>query len=263
MHHVLADRPKSRRDGPKQHSTSPSPPLNCGGSNAAAAGAAQRLSSFLPALASYLHSGAFTDMTVCAEGVEFQCHRLVLAASSKPLADVLLDDEGENACVEGRPTRPVRRRLELPGRSSLAVRAVLRVLYFDATPHQVLSEEPMRTLQILELATEWSLQELEESCNTFAKNNIKDINTLDILISSIPRSLEPTGEELRLMLQERLRALHESAELRKVAVEKAGAARAAEALPLPAGGRRVAQCWPNGSSEHWSVAMQYPKGFGG
>jgi len=253
----------SRRGSPSKQSTSPSPAPSRGGSDAAAASAAQRLSSFLPAVATHLHSGAFSDMTLCAEGVEFQCHRLVLAASSKPLADVLLDDEHENACVEGRP-RPVRRRLELPGRSSLAVRAVLRVLYFDATPHQVLSEEPMRTLQILELANEWSLQELVKSCLAFAKNNIKDINTLDALISSMPPVLEPTGEELRSVFQERLRALHESADLRKVAAEQAagGAACAAEGLPLPAGGRRVAQCWPNGSSEHWSVAMQYPKGFG-
>lgn len=203
-------------------------------------------------------------MTVCAEGVEFQCHRLVLAASSKTLADMLLDEECKNACIDGRSPRPIRRRLELPGRSSLAVRAVLRVLYFDATPHQVLSEEPMRTLQILELANEWSLQELSESCFIFAKNNIKDINTLEALISSIPRSIEPAAEELRLIFQERLRAIHESAELRKVAAEQVGGGgdSAAEALPLPVGGRRVVQCWPNGSSEHWSNAMQYPKVYG-
>mmetsp|Transcript_21983 Transcript_21983/g.46752 ORF Transcript_21983/g.46752 Transcript_21983/m.46752 type:complete len:283 (+) Transcript_21983:77-925(+) len=208
-----------------------------------------RLKAFLPRLASRLGEAALADVTLCADGVEFPCHRLVLACSSEYFSAMF-----EGSFAESQ----VGSQIQLPGKSSESVQAVLRVLYCEASVHEVLADEPSRVLQVLELAHEWLLPDLAEGCIEFVKTKIHDIGTLEHICASM--SFGENMRVLREICHERLRQLR----------NKEIAKTAGRGLPLGADGaeepsqRTPLSRWPaatGSGSERWSSPVSCPKGF--
>jgi len=209
-----------------------------------------RLRPFVGGLTSHFHTGALADVTLCADGVEFPCHRLALACSSEYFARMF---EGPFVESQARPC------IDLPGKSFEAVKAVLRVLYCDATVHEVLSEEPMRTLQVLELAREWLLPDVVNGCVEFVKREITDKGTLESLCMTMP--FDEDLQQLRTLCHDRLRYLRE-AEHAKVASRGLQAAATVEPRDAHRGLLATSR-WPTGcGSDQWSAPIQCPRGLG-
>ena len=185
-----------------------------------------------------------------ADGVEFPCHRLVLACHSEYFSRMF-----EGSFAEAK----VRQCVQLPGKTSETVSALLRVMYFTTTVDEVLREDPAGCLHLLELSREWLLQDVLDRCVRFIKEEISDAATLQLLMASMPHGDDL--RELRDLCQEKLRTMREA--------EAAKAWNLGRNFPADAsaGGRRPgshgAGRWPVGrGTQTWSSPIHCPRGLG-
>mmetsp|Transcript_36 Transcript_36/g.129 ORF Transcript_36/g.129 Transcript_36/m.129 type:complete len:268 (+) Transcript_36:1-804(+) len=159
-----------------------------------------RLFPTIAALTAKLGDDALSDVTLCVDGVELHCHRLLLACSSEYFSRMF---EGSFAESQERP------RVELPGKSVEAVRAVLRVMYFDATVSQVLAEDQSRVLQLLDLAHEWLLPDVADACVEYVRSDVHDGDLLAAILDAV--HFREDMRRLRDLCFERLRLQREAA----------------------------------------------------
>lgn len=157
-----------------------------------------RLQPFISRLNSHLLSSALSDVTLRADAVDFPCHRLVLACSSEYFARMF----------EGSPADASRSLIELPGKRPDAVRSVLRLLYFDCTPKEVVADGGVDHLVVvLELAIEWLLHDVQAGIKAYVDREVVDADALQVLLMRLGQSEEM--RELMIMCQTRLRAIND------------------------------------------------------
>jgi len=211
---------------------------------------ATRLSTFVRALAGRCRSAAFADITLSVGGVDFPCHRLVLACSSEHFASMFQGDDAESI------SPPVC--IKLSGTTSEAVDAVLRVVYFESTVQEVLAEEPRRLLQVIHLAGEWLLMDVLLACKEFVHNEIKDIGLLEEICIELP--FDDKFKLLRETCHDRLQMLREVEEARR---RNSDILSSMQAWHDDRTGKQVSGGrWPTGSSAHqWSAPVSCPRGL--
>lgn len=245
-----ASRERGRPQSPERPGPCPSP-FQAEREEAASGpllGFEKRLHRFVPALGERLRSGALCDVTLCADGAEFPCHRLALACHSDYFAGMF-----EGSFSEAQP----RSRVQLHGKSSDAVGAMLRVLYFEATLRDVLLEDPRRSLQMFDMANEWLMQDVIDGCIEFVQRDIDDISVLEFLCESVCH-VEYT-RKFRQQCEERLRNLREIEAARKQA---AALGISGQDLAADPNDRRGRWAPDRGHPEHWTTPVQCPRGLG-
>jgi len=234
---------------------------------------AYRLRPFLRGMASRLRSDTLSDITLVADGVDFPCHRIVLAAGSDYWAKRLegapgVEEVEDKTHREGGRIMEEHARVPLPGHTSEAVATILRVMYFEATAVDVLKEDPRRMLPVLKVAGEWLLHDVLEEARQYAQREIMDIGILVQIVDGLIFS--DATKTMRETCFERVRSLREQ-EAAKAAPERSRALQMGFTYELPPatisgagrGPRQDPLRWPmGGAGEQWLYPVQCPKGFG-
>jgi len=233
---------------------------------------AYRLRPFLAGMSSRLRSATLADITLVADGVEFPCHRLVLAAGSEYWARRLEGaPEGEppdqKRRNEGERVHVANAHVPLPGHTSAAIANILRIMYFDATARDILKQDPGQMLAVLKVAGEWLLHDVLEEARQFAQKDITDTGILMQIVDGLIFS--DATKTMRETCFERLRGLREEAAAKALAERSRGLQAAAYELPPAAflgAGRGPHQDlvrWPmGGNGEQWFNPVTCPKGLG-
>lgn len=214
-----------------------------------------RLQCLMPGLAKRLRSPTLSDVTLrCADGVEFPCHRVILCCGSQYFAE-LFEGGGQFSQVKI---------LDLKGADGDSVDSMLRILYFEATPHDVLVQEPRRANRLLVLASQWRMQDVYEDCLEFVRSELADIEALEFLASST--GFGPESMRLQEVVHDRLiriRELESSKvtlnrgvrESSKVVTKSSAAERVLSPSRWPTSGKQAA------SSDMWSTGISCPRGM--
>eukprot|EP00928_Gymnodinium_smaydae_P067698 TRINITY_DN5070_c0_g1_i1.p1 TRINITY_DN5070_c0_g1~~TRINITY_DN5070_c0_g1_i1.p1 ORF type:complete len:338 (+),score=87.08 TRINITY_DN5070_c0_g1_i1:79-1092(+) len=162
------------------------------------------IDAFVKSTSSYLLSPVFADMSLVVGSTEIPCHRLVLASSSERLRDMIRD------CT----------RVELRGRRPETVNSLLRVLYFAATPRDLLLADFRSAAELYGLAYEWGLSNVMADIRMSVENDAIDEGDLQYLLGLL------TYAEASVDLTK-------ACERRFARINEAKAAAAAQALANP------------------------------
>ena len=125
-------------------------------------------SKFVSDIGNILTSGLDTDFSLVCEDREFPCHRAILRARSEVFARTLCHNMQENE----------ESRFVVHDSSPLAVEILLKHLYTGAIPPNL----DQHTVEILQLAEFFQLEELREECRLSLVSNLTVENAVETLV---------------------------------------------------------------------------------
>jgi hypothetical protein len=202
------------------------------------------------------------DIILRADGHDFHCHLFVLACGSTYFERLLQDPTFYGKIKEAAGANEPYR-LDMLGKTTGCVEAVLRILYFEATTKEILMEDSRSVIEIFHLAREWELVDVVQELRDFVRDDVHDSSTLSFLVHGL--GYDEETRELREICEHRMRRLTEEEETRKQDARRdqvfvtdfASQARSADATArwpaIAQSGRRV---------DHWSSPASCPRNFG-